>query len=73
LSLGAEYKVFPGSYFIRQAKKLAKRYPSFPFDLEQLAVVLENNPTAGTSLGMQAYKLRMAIRSKRRASPEVRV
>jgi mRNA-degrading endonuclease RelE of RelBE toxin-antitoxin system len=60
------YKVFPGAYFSRQAKKLAKRYPSFPSDLEQLADLLESNPTAGIALGMQAYKLRMAIRSKGR-------
>ena len=33
-------------------------------ELSELTSLLENNPTAGTSLGNNAYKIRISIKSK---------
>jgi len=54
------------SYFKKQAKFLLKKYPSFKGELEALIDNLEINPIQGTDLGMQCYKIRVAIASKNR-------
>jgi mRNA-degrading endonuclease RelE of RelBE toxin-antitoxin system len=58
------YKVESTPPFEKQAKKLAKKYPSLKNDLFQLVESLEINPTQGTSLGNNFYKIRLAITSK---------
>ncbi len=50
--------------FQKQAKKLARRYKSFPGDLQKLVNELKENATLGTSLGGNVYKIRLAIASK---------
>lgn len=50
--------------FKKEAKRLAKKYPSLKNDLASLFVELENNPTKGISLGNNIYKIRLAIASK---------
>ena len=50
--------------FLSEAKKLAKKYPSLKNDITALAEQLKVNPTLGTSLGKDAYKVRLAIASK---------
>ncbi len=50
--------------FEKQAKKLAKKYPSLKIDLLRLIESLELNPVQGTSLGNNFYKIRLAITSK---------
>lgn len=50
--------------FKREAKPLLKKYPSLIKDLAQLQISLTANPTLGTPLGNNAYKIRLAIKSK---------
>ena len=50
--------------FLSEAKKLAKKYPSLGNDIAALANQLIINPTMGTPLGKEAYKIRLAITSK---------
>ena len=50
--------------FLSEAKKLAKKHPSIKNDIADLAKLLTTNPTTGTPLGKNAYKVRLAITSK---------
>jgi len=52
--------------FLLDAKKLAKKYPSLKTDIAGLAKQLTANPTLGTPLGKDTYKIRLAIVSKGR-------
>lgn len=52
--------------FERQAKKLAKHYPSFKQDLLLLLESLKANPWQGVDLGNGIRKVRMTISSKGR-------
>ena len=58
------YKVVPTPRFKRQAKKLLKKYSSLSAELQTLERDLTGNPTQGQSLGQNAYKLRIAVKSK---------
>lgn len=58
------YKVVLTSNFKKEAKKLVKKYPSLKNELEELFILLEENPTFGTALGNDIYKIRIAIASK---------
>ena len=51
--------------FDRQAKRLAKKYPSLKTDLKDLFDSLREDPTQGVALGKGCYKVRMAIASKK--------
>ncbi len=57
-------KIVVRQTFQKQAKRLAKRYKSFPDDLQKLVDQLKENATLGTSLGGNVYKIRLAIASK---------
>ena len=59
-----EFRLSPD--FERQAKKLAKHYPSFKQDLLQLLDSLQENPYQGVDLGGGIRKIRMTISSKGR-------
>ncbi len=50
--------------FKKEAKKLTKKYPSLKKELSDLFIKLEINPTYGTPLGNDIYKIRLAIASK---------
>ena len=50
--------------FLAEAKKLAKKYSSLKNDIAALAKSLADNPTQGTSLGKDVYKIRLSITSK---------
>lgn len=50
--------------FKKEAKRIAKKYLSLKSDLETLGTVLSENPTTGTHLGNNIYKIRLAIKSK---------
>lgn len=50
--------------FLKQAKHLTKKYPSFPEDLRVLINEITDNPLAGTDLGVDIRKVRMSIKSK---------
>ena len=60
------YEFRPSPDFERQAKKLAKHYPSFKEDLLQLLESLRENPYQGVDLGGGIRKIRMTISSKGR-------
>ena len=53
------YKVIPTPEFIKNIKALKKRYKSVKRDVLSLAEELENNPTLGTELGNNTYKIRL--------------
>jgi len=50
--------------FLKDLKWLLKKYPSLLSDLEHLNELLILNPQLGTPLGNNAYKIRLAIKSK---------
>ena len=50
--------------FDKQARKLAKHYPSFRDDLSSFVGELKDNPMMGTDLGGGVRKVRMSIASK---------
>ncbi len=52
--------------FERKLKRLSKRYHSLAKDLAQIFDALEENPTLGTPIGKDCYKIRIAIASKGR-------
>lgn len=54
-----KYKVSPTPEFIKNLKTLNKKYKSIKNDLLQLANELEKNPTLGTSLGNNTFKIRL--------------
>jgi mRNA-degrading endonuclease RelE of RelBE toxin-antitoxin system len=60
------YSISTTPTFEKQAKKLAKKYPSLKSDLISLIEKLEENPTQGVELITNCYKVRIAIASKRK-------
>lgn len=58
------FEIFSTDPFDRKIKKLAKKYKSVKSDLAILLEQLVENPTSGSSLGLDCYKVRMAISSK---------
>lgn len=52
--------------FLRQAKRLAKRYHSLADDIDALQHELKENPEAGVSLGGGKHKIRLGVKSKGR-------
>jgi len=59
------YRVKTIPYFDKQAKRLAKKYPSLKSDLANLITSLLKDPFQGISLGKNCYKIRMAVKSKK--------
>lgn len=58
------YKIFSISLFDKQAKLLAKKYPSLKKDLGELIENLSTKPEQGKALGNNFFKIRLAIASK---------
>ncbi len=58
------YKVDTIAPFRKEAKKLIKKYPSLKNELEELGNRLSDDPTTGTALGNNCFKIRLAINSK---------
>jgi len=58
------YNVNSIPLFDKQAKRLAKKYPSLKKDLAELIKKLADDPEQGISLGNGFYKVRLAIASK---------
>ena len=50
--------------FLRQAKRLAKRYHSLADDINALQFELIENPEAGISMGGGKRKIRLGVKSK---------
>lgn len=60
------YQVKTLPEFDRELKKLVKKYPSLKFDILKLAESLSLDPTQGTPIFKNCYKIRLAIKSKGR-------
>jgi hypothetical protein len=60
--MNCDVKTIPA--FDKQAKRLAKKYPSLKQDLANLIDELEENPTLGKPLGRGFFKIRLAIAAK---------
>jgi len=58
------YSIELSANFKKEAKRLSKIYPSLKTELSVLFAELEVNPTIGTPLGNDIYKIRLAIASK---------
>ena len=58
------YNIELSANFKKEAKRLIKKYPSLKAELTQLFIKLDENPTTGTPLGNDIYKIRLAIASK---------
>ncbi|MBL0126812.1 MAG: type II toxin-antitoxin system RelE/ParE family toxin [Flavobacteriales bacterium] len=50
--------------FLKDLKRLAKRYPSLKGEIVELSAKLEVDPAIGTPIGRNCYKIRIAIASK---------
>jgi hypothetical protein len=58
------YNILLSENFKKEAKRLIKKYPSLKSELANLFAILEENPTLGTPLGKDVFKIRLAISSK---------
>jgi mRNA-degrading endonuclease RelE of RelBE toxin-antitoxin system len=57
-------QIEPTDRFKREFKRLVKKFPSLNKELRELVADLYKNPTLGTSIGMNCYKIRLSIASK---------
>jgi mRNA-degrading endonuclease RelE of RelBE toxin-antitoxin system len=58
------FELIPTSGFLKELKKLRKKYASLESDLENLGDQLLSNPTMGVEVYKNCYKIRFAIKSK---------
>ena len=58
------YNIIATPEFLKEAKKLGKKYRSLKEDLAVLIEELQQNPTLGTALADNCHKIRLAIKSK---------
>jgi mRNA-degrading endonuclease RelE of RelBE toxin-antitoxin system len=57
------YDILTSENFVKELKRLAKKYPSLKQDVEVLGESLAENPEQGSPLGRNCYKIRLAIKS----------
>ena len=50
--------------FAKEAKRLAKKYPSFKQDYKDFILSIKNNPLQGDEITKNIRKIRMAIKAK---------
>ncbi len=62
--MNSDFVIRTSDSFNKSAKKLYKKYPSLAQDLLLLKRDILKNPTGGTALGKDCYKIRLAIASK---------
>ena len=68
------YEVIVLVDFRRTAKKIVRKHPKFKTDLARIVKSLKSDPTQGTAIGENRYKIRVAISgSGRGKSSGVRV
>ena len=61
-----DYNIVPTEQFAKDLKRLFKKYPSIKEDVLTLVEELKKNPFSGTPLAKNCFKIRMAIKSKRK-------
>jgi len=60
------YDIEVTSFFAKQLKRLAKKYPSLKMDFAGLIVSLKEDPEQGKRLANNCFKIRLAIVSKQK-------
>ena len=60
------FRIVPTPEFVKQTKKLSKKYPQLRQDLTSLQNILQDNPKDGTHLGDNCYKIRLQNMSAKR-------
>ncbi len=63
------YSIELSDNFKKEAKRLVKKYRSLKSEIAALVDELETDPTKGTPLGNDIYKIRLAIASKGKVNP----
>ena len=58
------FNIIATELFEKKIKRLAKKHKSLKADLLVVIEQLEDNPTLGTPIGKECYKIRVAITSK---------
>lgn len=58
------YEVVLSDVFKREVKRLFKKYPSLKAEIVELCQQLSDEPTLGTPLGKDVFKIRLSIASK---------
>jgi len=58
------YKIIATSGFEKELKRLARKYTSLRNDYESFLLSLEKDPSQGTSLGNNCFKIRLSVSSK---------
>ena len=53
--------VIPTVSFVKDLKRISKKYKGILSDIAKLSAQLKENPTMGTDLGQNIYKIRLAI------------
>ena len=63
-SISCNITVSVSDDFAKEAKRLAKKYPSFKQDYKDFLVSIKNNPLQGDEITKKIRKIRMAIKAK---------
>ena len=63
-SMSCNITVSVSDDFAKEAKRLAKKYPSFKQDYKEFLESIKNNPLQGDEITKNIRKIRMAIKSK---------
>ena len=63
-SMSCNITVSVSDDFAKEAKRLAKKYPSFKQDYKDFLVSIKNNPLQGDEITKSIRKIRMAIKAK---------
>src|SRR5258705_6549881 len=59
-----KYRILLTHNFEKDAKRFTKKFPSLKIELAELNRQLLINPNIGTSIGRNAFKIRLAVKSK---------
>ena len=60
----SDYRVELSGNFQKEAKRLVKKHRSLAEEINKLLLSLKTKPAQGTPIGMNCYKIRLAIKSK---------
>lgn len=54
-----KFKIIPTGKFLKEIKKLTKKYKTIKKDIDELSNLLQETPRAGIDLGRGLYKIRL--------------